>query len=136
MDSPSESIHHDVDQLNCLHRMASRIVFVLICVHAAAKVCCLCPIFARFTSPDIRTYLSPVGSGWVRILSFSCCYFFRLLRHSAWSCRIAPEDWNSTWLPAGLLVTFSLSILVLVSLRPVRAKAYDVFFWTHFTIVM
>ncbi|KAF7980574.1 hypothetical protein HWV62_37747 [Athelia sp. TMB] len=45
-------------------------------------------------------------------------------------------DWASIWLRTGFLAVISLTALMLVSLRPVRAKAYELFFWVHFVTVL
>ncbi|KAF9074427.1 iron reductase [Rhodocollybia butyracea] len=72
------------EKLNYLHRMAARVIFVLICVHATGRV-------------------SHLGS---------------------------------TWLHCGILAAFSLIILCLISIRPVRARAYEFFFCTHLILVL
>ncbi|KZP33754.1 hypothetical protein FIBSPDRAFT_810265 [Athelia psychrophila] len=49
---------------------------------------------------------------------------------------IDAEDLASVWLRCGLMGAIALTALVLVSLRPVRAKAYELFFWVHFVTVL
>lgn len=34
------------------------------------------------------------------------------------------------------MAAVSFALLVVVSLRPVRAKSYGLFFWVHFTMVL
>jgi hypothetical protein len=49
---------------------------------------------------------------------------------------VAPEFWSTTWLPMGITAVIALSLLVLVSLRPIRAKSYELFFWLHAALVL
>lgn len=39
---------------------------------------------------------------------------------------------NEAWLRAGITAMVAFSILIIVSLRPIRTEAYEVFFYTHF----
>ncbi|KAJ4488390.1 ferric reductase NAD binding domain-containing protein [Lentinula aciculospora] len=73
------------EKLNYLHRMAARVVFVLVWVHAGAKV---------------------------------------------------TEDLDKTWLRCGILAVSSLTSLCIISVKPVRARAYEFFFYTHLVLVL
>ncbi|KAJ3896621.1 ferric reductase NAD binding domain-containing protein [Lentinula edodes] len=73
------------EKLNYLHRMAARVVFVLVWVHAGAKV---------------------------------------------------TDELNQTWLRCGILAASSLTSLCIISVRPVRSRAYEIFFYTHLVLVL
>ncbi|EMD32363.1 hypothetical protein CERSUDRAFT_118730 [Gelatoporia subvermispora B] len=77
------------DKLNYIHRMTARVTFVLLWVHAGAKL-------STATSAEF-------GEWWAR---------------------------------AGLAGMIAFSVLILVSLRPIRARAYELFFFTHFMMVL
>ncbi|KAJ3815726.1 ferric reductase NAD binding domain-containing protein [Lentinula lateritia] len=77
------------EKLNYLHRMAARVVFVLVWVHAGAKV----------SSKD-------------------------------------PDGLDQTWLRCGILAASSLTSLCIISVRPVRSRAYEFFFYTHLVLVL
>ncbi|KAI1792303.1 ferric reductase NAD binding domain-containing protein [Ganoderma leucocontextum] len=77
------------DKLNYIHRMMSRVVFVLLWVHGGSKA----------------------SHSW-----FS--------RFSTWSSRVA------------LTALIAFSALILVSLRPIRSQAYEVFYFVHFLMVL
>lgn len=47
---------------------------------------------------------------------------------------ITPDEIGTTWLNLGYVSVFAFSALVLVSLRPVRAVAYEFFFYMHFIL--
>ncbi|KZT23202.1 iron reductase [Neolentinus lepideus HHB14362 ss-1] len=79
------------EKMNSLHRMCSRVLFVLLWLHAGSK-------FAKHT--------------------------------------LTGEDWSATWLHVGLMALIAFCVLVLVSLRPIRAKAYEFFFYTHFALAL
>lgn len=36
----------------------------------------------------------------------------------------------------GLLAIIAYTVLIIVSLRPIRSRAYEVFFFTHFAMVL
>ncbi|KAJ3974707.1 ferric reductase NAD binding domain-containing protein [Lentinula raphanica] len=78
------------ERLNFLHRMAARVVFVLVWTHAGAKI-----------SPGLQA-----------------------------------DELKESWLPCGILAASSLTSLCLISLRPVRARAYEFFFYTHLILVL
>ncbi|KAL0948175.1 hypothetical protein HGRIS_010786 [Hohenbuehelia grisea] len=78
------------DKLNYLHRMTSRVVFVLIWVHGAGRI----------------------------------------------KKGIHGEEWSETWLWTGVLGGVAFAVLCLVSIRPVRAQAYELFFYMHFALVL
>ncbi|KAG2138473.1 ferric reductase NAD binding domain-containing protein [Suillus clintonianus] len=42
------------------------------------------------------------------------------------------DSLDETWLRAGIIALIAFSILIIVSLRPVRTGAYELFFYTHF----
>ncbi|KAI0354098.1 hypothetical protein OH77DRAFT_1522024 [Trametes cingulata] len=77
------------DKLNYVHRMAARVVFVLLWVHGGSKIAHFLP--AAYDEPFVRM---------------------------------------------GLTAMVAFSVLVLVSLRPVRAQAYELFYFTHFATVL
>ncbi|KAG1726686.1 ferric reductase NAD binding domain-containing protein [Suillus lakei] len=78
------------DKLNYVHRMMSRVVFVLLWVHVGGEV--------------------------VRNAPFQP-YF------------------SKQWLIWGLISMVAFTILCIVSLRPIRAQAYELFFYIHFAMV-
>jgi hypothetical protein len=43
---------------------------------------------------------------------------------------------DEAWLRLGITAMVAFSILVIVSLRPIRTEAYEVFFYTHFFAVL
>ncbi|EGN94612.1 hypothetical protein SERLA73DRAFT_188592 [Serpula lacrymans var. lacrymans S7.3] len=45
-------------------------------------------------------------------------------------------DLAQSWLRCGLVAIIALTLLCFVSLRPVRANAYEFFFYTHFAMVL
>ncbi|TFK53328.1 iron reductase [Heliocybe sulcata] len=79
------------EKMNSLHRMCSRVLFVLLWLHAGSK-------FATDS--------------------------------------VTPEDWPTAWLRVGLMAVIAFCVLVLVSLRPIRAKAYEFFFYTHMALAL
>ncbi|KAJ3737340.1 ferric reductase NAD binding domain-containing protein [Lentinula guzmanii] len=78
------------ENLNFLHRMAARVVFVLVWAHAGAKI-----------APGLEA-----------------------------------TDLKEAWLRCGILAAASLTSLCIISLRPVRARAYEFFFYTHLVLVL
>ncbi|KIK57839.1 hypothetical protein GYMLUDRAFT_46056 [Collybiopsis luxurians FD-317 M1] len=46
------------------------------------------------------------------------------------------EDLDQTWLRCGLLAASSFSSLCIISIRPVRARAYEFFFYAHVILVL
>lgn len=77
------------DKLNYVHRMISRVVFVLLLVHVGGEV----------------------------------------VRHAPFQPFFA-----KLWLIWGLISVVALTILCIVSLRPIRAQAYELFFYVHFAM--
>ncbi|KAH9944667.1 iron reductase [Amylocystis lapponica] len=77
------------DKLNYVHRMAARVVFVVMWVHGGTKLATL-----------------------------------------------SPEFWGVAYVPSALTAMVAFSVLILVSLRPIRASAYELFFLTHFSMVL
>ncbi|TBU43175.1 ferric reductase NAD binding domain-containing protein [Dichomitus squalens] len=47
-----------------------------------------------------------------------------------------PEEFDEWFIRIGLTAIIAFSILILVSLRPIRAEAYEVFYFTHFFMVL
>ncbi|OCH91755.1 iron reductase [Obba rivulosa] len=45
-------------------------------------------------------------------------------------------EFNEWFARAGLIGTIAFSVLIIVSLRPIRARAYELFFFTHFMMVL
>ncbi|KDQ51857.1 hypothetical protein JAAARDRAFT_198731 [Jaapia argillacea MUCL 33604] len=78
------------DQLNYLHRMSSRVVFVLLWIHAGAR----------------------------------------------FDLGISGEEWLTLWMRGGMFALVGLSVLCIVSIRPIRAAQYESFFYTHFALVL
>ncbi|KAG2095889.1 ferric reductase NAD binding domain-containing protein [Suillus discolor] len=78
------------DKLNYVHRMMSRVAFVLLWVHVGGEVVRHAPFQPYFTQP---------------------------------------------WLLWGLVSMVASTILCIVSLRPIRAQAYELFFYVHFAMV-
>ncbi|KIK79113.1 hypothetical protein PAXRUDRAFT_162169 [Paxillus rubicundulus Ve08.2h10] len=78
------------DKLSYIHRMATRVVFVLLWVHGGSEIV-----------------------------------------HKS---KFDPE-FTETWLLCGIVSLAALSILCIISLRPVRAGAYEFFFYAHFALV-
>ena len=79
---------------------------------------------ARFESVRFRSRFP------INVFSVLICFITRAARS------VAPEDWSTTWLPMGITAIIALSLLVLVSLRPIRAKSYELFFWLHAALVL
>ncbi|EPQ59825.1 hypothetical protein GLOTRDRAFT_71520 [Gloeophyllum trabeum ATCC 11539] len=79
------------EKMNSLHRMCSRVLFVLLWLHAGSK-------FATKT--------------------------------------VTPEDWPTAWLRVGLMAVVAFCVLIIISLRPIRARAYEFFFYTHLVLVL
>lgn len=50
-------------------------------------------------------------------------------------CRL-DEDIHETFLHAGLLAVSAFSVLCIVSLRPIRAASYEIFFYAHFALIL
>ncbi|OAX36258.1 hypothetical protein K503DRAFT_315935 [Rhizopogon vinicolor AM-OR11-026] len=79
------------DKLNYVHRMMSRVVFILLWVHAGSEVVLNAPFQPFLEEP---------------------------------------------WLRCGMTAIGALTILIVVSLRPIRAQAYELFFYVHFVMVL
>ncbi|KAG2138475.1 ferric reductase like transmembrane component-domain-containing protein [Suillus clintonianus] len=79
------------DKLNYVHRMMSRVVFILLCVHAGSEIVENAPFQPFLKEP---------------------------------------------WLRCGITAIVALTILCVVSLRPIRAQAYELFFYVHLAMVM
>ncbi|GBE84199.1 iron reductase [Sparassis crispa] len=47
-----------------------------------------------------------------------------------------PGEIDASWVRAGILAMAAFSLLILVSLRPIRANVYEFFFLTHFSMVL
>ncbi|OAX32516.1 hypothetical protein K503DRAFT_701927, partial [Rhizopogon vinicolor AM-OR11-026] len=84
-------IGYDKAILNYVHRMMSRVVFVLLCVHAGGEVVLDAPFQPYLKEP---------------------------------------------WLICGIVAGVAFAILCVVSLRPIRAQAYELFFYVHFVMVL
>ncbi|KIJ12652.1 hypothetical protein PAXINDRAFT_14571 [Paxillus involutus ATCC 200175] len=78
------------DRLNYIHRMVTRVVFVLLWVHGGSEI--------------------------VHKSHFK-------------------QQLTETWLLCGIVALVALSILCIISLRPIRAGAYEFFFYAHFALV-
>ena len=46
------------------------------------------------------------------------------------------EDFDEWYFCTGLMTMIAFSILVLVSLRPIRSQAYEISYFTHFFMVL
>ncbi|KAF7419213.1 hypothetical protein PC9H_001799 [Pleurotus ostreatus] len=79
-----------IKQLNYMHRMTSRVTFVLIWVHGIGRIV----------------------KG------------------------IPAHEWHDSWLWPGILAAVGLTIVCMLSIRPVRAQAYELFFYVHFFLVL
>ncbi|KAG1870821.1 ferric reductase NAD binding domain-containing protein [Suillus subluteus] len=79
------------DKLNYVHRMMSRVVFILLLVHAGSEVVNNAPFQPFFAQQ---------------------------------------------WLLCGLTSMVAFTILCIVSLRPIRAQAYELFFYVHFAMAL
>ncbi|KAH9915446.1 ferric reductase NAD binding domain-containing protein [Epithele typhae] len=77
------------DKLNYIHRMAARVVFVMLWLHAG-----------------IRFYL------------------------------LRPQELDEDWFRLGLMALVAFTILMAVSLRPVRSQHYEIFYFVHFLMVL
>ncbi|KAH9896466.1 iron reductase [Cubamyces lactineus] len=77
------------DKLNYVHRMAARVVFVLLWVHGGSKI-----------------------------------------------AHLVPASYDEWFIRVGLTALVAFSILILVSLRPIRAQVYETFYFTHFLTVL
>ncbi|KAG9309648.1 putative ferric reductase [Chiua virens] len=75
-----------------------------------------------------------------RVMARSC--FALLLIHaggeiySAVSSNIFQYIVKETWLRLGLTAVSALAILLVVSMRPIRTRVYEVFFYSHFILVL
>ncbi|KAG1804034.1 ferric reductase NAD binding domain-containing protein [Suillus subaureus] len=79
------------DKLNYVHRMMSRVVFILLWAHGGCEV----------------------------------------VRNAPFQPYFAQQ-----WLICGLIAMIAFTILCIVSLRPIRAQAYELFFYVHFAMVL
>ncbi|OSC98885.1 iron reductase [Trametes coccinea BRFM310] len=79
------------DKLNYVHRMAARVVFVLLWLHGGSK---------------------------------------------ASSGTLVPASYDEWFIRIGLTALITFTILILVSLRPIRAQVYEVFYFVHFLSVL
>lgn len=79
------------DKLNYVHRMMSRVVFILLWVHTGSEI----------------------------------------VRHAPFQPYFARQ-----WLIWGLISMIAFTILCIVSLRPIRAQAYELFFYVHFAMAL
>ena len=43
---------------------------------------------------------------------------------------------EETWVVCGIIALVALTILCIVSLRPIRTQAYELFFYVHFLMVL
>ncbi|KAL0581255.1 hypothetical protein V5O48_000738 [Marasmius crinis-equi] len=77
------------EKLNYLHRMVSRVVFVLLCTHAGSR---------------IQAGLGPFL--------------------------------EEQWLHMGMMAGSAFLLLCIVTMRPIRTKSYELFFYTHITLVV
>ncbi|RPD78371.1 hypothetical protein L226DRAFT_531717 [Lentinus tigrinus ALCF2SS1-7] len=77
------------DKLNYLHRMAARVTFVLLWIHAGTKM-----------------------------------YFLPPIVYESWFIRV------------GITAIVAVSILLVISVRPIRARFYETFFYTHVSMVL
>ncbi|KAG0697523.1 ferric reductase NAD binding domain-containing protein [Suillus ampliporus] len=77
--------------LNYVHRMMSRVVFILLWFHASSQV---------VQNAPFQPYL------------------------------------EKSWLRCGITAIVALTILCVISLRPIRARAYELFFYVHFVMVL
>ncbi|KAI0371024.1 hypothetical protein BV20DRAFT_1112735 [Pilatotrama ljubarskyi] len=77
------------DKLNSIHRMVARVVFILLWVHAGAKVVTL-----------------------------------------------PPEAYQTTYIRLGLTAVIAYTVLMVVAHRSIRARLYELFFFTHFSMVL
>ncbi|KAF9233623.1 ferric reductase NAD binding domain-containing protein [Melanogaster broomeanus] len=78
-------------QLNYVHRMIVRVVFILLWVHAGSEI-----MFEAELKQDIK----------------------------------------EAWCQCGVVALVALTILCILSVRPIRAAAYEVFFYAHFVLVL
>ena len=44
--------------------------------------------------------------------------------------------WDEVFIRVGLMAVIAFTILIVVSLRPIRARTYEVFYFTHFLMVL
>ncbi|KAF9219039.1 hypothetical protein BS17DRAFT_469519 [Gyrodon lividus] len=79
------------DKLNYVHRMVTRVVLILLWVHAGSEI----TFESRFH-----------------------------------------QDLKESWLQCGMTALVALTILCVVSVRPIRAAAYEFFFYAHFVLVL
>lgn len=89
--------------------MTARVVFVLVWVHALYR---MIASNSGSVSPPLSLFRA-----------YIVCISFK-------------RDLGDAWLRVGLVAAVGFTILCLVSLRPVRAKRYEFFFYTHFLLVL
>ncbi|EED82571.1 hypothetical iron reductase [Postia placenta Mad-698-R] len=102
----SHYTYSDEAQLNYVHRMSARVVFVLLWVHGGN----------RGTSMDTEFMQEDCLRLQSRRLNWSKYPFY--------------------FIPVGLTAMVAFSILCFISLQPVRARAYEFFFIVHFLSVL
>ena len=83
--------------------------------------------------------------------SFSSCSGFMREVRLSWTRRTHNTHWarnvslrwyrfqpflEEPWLRCGMTAIGALTILIVVSLRPIRAQAYELFFYIHFVMVL
>lgn len=101
---------HNAAQLNYIHRMTARVSFLLIWVHVGGKAS-VAPAslrLAQLTFPSSQ-------------LPFFVHY---------------PTIWQVWYIRVGLTALVAATLLLIVSLRPIRARAYEVFYFAHFLLVL
>ncbi|KAL0959061.1 hypothetical protein HGRIS_014361 [Hohenbuehelia grisea] len=49
---------------------------------------------------------------------------------------LRPGQWEQTWCWLGVFAAVAFTVLCIISLRPIRAKSYEFFFYTHCALVL
>ncbi|KAJ7448009.1 ferric reductase NAD binding domain-containing protein [Mycena latifolia] len=101
------------DKLNILHRIAARVLCVMLWIHGFRS-------FHRKVSPsskymgDIATHKNPLLSGRAGNL----------------------EDLQETWFRCGIMAISALTLLCILSVQPLRSRAYELFLVAHFSFAL
>ncbi|KAF5361182.1 hypothetical protein D9758_009046 [Tetrapyrgos nigripes] len=96
-------------------------------------------ITALGTKNNVISFLTGIGYEKLNIVHrmLARSLFVLLCVHA--SGRIAAkvgEDVHETWFHTGVMAGLSFSILFFISMRPVRGKAYELFFYTHMALAL
>ena len=104
--------------------------------------CVLIPILAEFHPPCYSTILFRIviRSRWREILHFN--QYSKVCNGAILTEYVLDQPLSinfllkQTWLRFGVAALTSLAILSIISLRSIRTKAYEFFFYAHFVLVL